>query len=136
MCIAKFLSIILVFILVDAPYLYINRNLYGDKIKAISGNSNTSFTTRYYSALMVYIALALGVLILVLPRIRNTTNKSDLLTDSILYGGVFGLTAYATFDFTLHFMFKEWDLGVSVMDTLWGGVLCTIVAFLISLYYN
>jgi uncharacterized membrane protein len=134
MCITKFLLIILVFILVDAPYLYINRNLYGGKIKAITGNSNTRFTTRYYSALMVYMALALGILVLVLPRIRNTSNKNDVLADSILYGGIFGLTAYATFDFTIHFMFNDWGLGVSIMDTIWGGILCSIVTFISSLY--
>ena len=131
MFITKYLSIILAFILIDAPYLYINRNLYRGKVKAISGESK--FTTRYYSALIVYLALALGVLVLVLPRIR-TGSISDILEDSILYGGVFGLTAYATFDFTMHFMFDGWDLGVSIMDTLWGGVLCTIVAFIITFY--
>ena len=128
----KYLSIILVFIVIDAPYLYLNRNLYSGKVKAISGDSK--FTTRYYSALMVYLALALGVFALVLPRINigSGSNISDILTDSILYGGIFGLTAYATFDFTIHFMFSGWDLGVSIMDTLWGGVLCTIVTFVIS----
>ena len=125
MCITKFLTIILAFILIDVPYLYLNGNLYRNKTKSISGQ--TTFTSRYYSALIVYIALALGVLVLVLPRIR-TGSTSDILADCILYGGLLGLTAYATFDFTLHFMFNGWDLGVSVMDTLWGGVLCTIVS--------
>jgi uncharacterized membrane protein len=133
MFITKYLSIILAFILIDAPYLYINRNLYRGKVKAISGESK--FTTRYYSALIVYLALALGVLVLVLPRIR-TGSISDILEDSILYGGVFGLTAYATFDFTMHFMFDGWDLGVSIMDTLWGGVLCTLVSAIITFYFS
>jgi uncharacterized membrane protein len=130
MYITKILSIILLFILLDAPYLYINRNLYKGKIKAISGNNK--FTTRYYSGLIVYIALAIGIFIFVLPHIRNTTNNRDILADSILYGGLFGLIAYATFDFTLHFMFKEWTLGVSIMDTIWGGILCSMVSFLIT----
>jgi uncharacterized membrane protein len=133
MSIAKYITIILAFILIDAPYLYLNRNLYTGKVKAISGDSN--FTTRYYSALMVYIALALGMLVLVLPRIRSGTT-SDILVDSIIYGGIFGIASYATFDFTIHLMFKEWDLGVSVMDTLWGSVLCTLVAFVISYLWN
>ena len=132
MCIVKYFTIILAFIIIDAPYLYLNNQLYRNKVKAISGEPK--FTTRYYSALIVYLALALGILVLVLPRIR-TDKTSNMLMDSIIYGGIFGLVSYATFDFTMHFMFAGWDLGVSIMDTLWGGVLCTLVAFIISYLY-
>ena len=132
MCIVKYFTIILAFIIIDAPYLYLNNQLYRNKVKAISGEPK--FTTRYYSALIAYLALALGILVLVLPRIR-TDKTSNMLMDSIIYGGIFGLVSYATFDFTMHFMFAGWDLGVSIMDTLWGGVLCTLVAFIISYLY-
>jgi len=123
----QYLSIIVVFILLDAPYLYTNSTLYASRTKSISGKS---FTNRYYSALVVYLALALGVLVLVLPRIRKD-NVKNTLYDSILYGGVLGLVSYATFDFTMHFMFDGWDLGVSIMDTIWGGILCSLVTFII-----
>ena len=133
MCIVKYFTIILAFILIDAPYLYLNNQIFQNKVKAISGEPK--FTTRYYSALIVYLALALGILVLVLPRIR-TDKTSNMLMDSIIYGGIFGLVSYATFDFTLHFMFAGWDLGVSIMDTLWGGILCTLVAFIISYLWH
>lgn len=131
MCITKYLSIALALIIIDTPYLLLNNQVFQNKVKAISGES--TFTTRYYSALIVYLALALGILVLVLPRVR-TDKTNNILVDSLIYGGTFGLVSYATFDFTLHFMVKGWDLGVSVMDTLWGGVLCTLVAFVISYY--
>jgi uncharacterized membrane protein len=78
---------------------------------------------------MVYIALALGITFLVLPRIRAGNNR---LADSILYGGIFGIASYATFDFTIHFMLEGWSLQVAIMDTLWGAVLCSAVSFLVS----
>ena len=83
---------------------------------------------------MVYVALAFGLLVLVIPRISTNkdTNVKQRIMDSIMYGGAFGLASYATFDFTMHFMFEKWDLGVSIMDSIWGGVLCSIVAFIIS----
>jgi uncharacterized membrane protein len=122
---------IVIFILVDAPYLYFNADLYKNRTLAISGKG---YTKRYYSAVLVYIALALGIYVLVLPRIRssNSTSWKDRLQDAVIYGGAFGLASYATFDFTMHFMFEKWDLGVSIMDSIWGGVLCSIVAFIIS----
>jgi hypothetical protein len=114
--------------LVDAPYLYLNSKMYEKKTIAISGKT---YTKRYYSALIVYLALALGIVFLALPRIRKNSLKNRA-TDAILYGGVFGLASYATFDFTMHFMFEDWDLGVSIMDSVWGGILCSIVAFVSS----
>ena len=126
-----YLLTIIIFIVIDAPYLYINADLYKNRTNTISGKT---YTKRYYSAIIVYLALALGILVLALPRIR--TNKdtpiNHRILDSIIYGGTFGLASYATFDFTMHFMFDGWDLGVSIMDSIWGGVLCSIVSFIIS----
>ena len=123
-----YLASIILFMLVDAPYLYLNSKMYEKKTIAISGKT---FTKRYYSAVIVYLALALGIVFLALPRMRKNSLKNRA-TDAILYGGIFGLTSYATFDFTMHFMFEDWDLGVSIMDSVWGGILCSIVAFVAS----
>lgn len=123
-----YLASIVLFMLVDAPYLYLNSKMYEKKTIAISGKT---FTKRYYSAVIVYLALALGIVFLALPRMRKDTVKNRI-QDAILYGGIFGLTSYATFDFTMHFMFEDWDLGVSIMDSVWGGILCSIVAFVAS----
>jgi uncharacterized membrane protein len=128
MCILAYLASIVLFMLVDAPYLYLNSKMYEKKTIAISGKT---FTKRYYSAVIVYLALALGIVVLALPRMRKDSLKNRA-TDAILYGGIFGLTSYATFDFTMHFMFEDWDLGVSIMDSVWGGILCSIVAFVVS----
>ena len=119
------------FMAVDAPYLYLNYNLYKKRTLSISGKE---YTKRYYSAVIVYLALALGLLFLVLPRMNVDKNTSilDRATNAIIYGGIFGLASYATFDFTVHFMFEGWDIWVSIMDSVWGGILCSIVAFIIS----
>ena len=124
----SYLACIVLLMVVDAPYLYTNSKMYEKKTIAISGKS---FTKRYYSAVIVYLALALGIVFLALPRMRKNSLKNRA-TDAILYGGVFGLASYATFDFTMHFMFENWDLGVSIMDSVWGGILCSIVAFVAS----
>ena len=126
-----YLICIVTFMLIDAPYLYINADLYKKITNSISGKD---YTKRYYSAVLVYVALALGIIVLVLPRLNinaNTTLQSRI-NNSILYGGIFGLASYATFDFTMHFMFDKWNLSVSIMDSLWGGILCSIVTFIIS----
>lgn len=130
--IAYFVIAIVLFILVDAPYLYLNNKTYSKATMDISGQS--SYTKRYYSALLVYVAISLGILVLVLPRVRTNTTD-NMIMDSILYGGVFGLSSYAIFDFTMHFMFNKWSLAISIMDSIWGGVLCSIVTFIL-VYIN
>jgi uncharacterized membrane protein len=121
-----FLSIYFLYILLDAPYLYLTSNLYSSIVKNISGKS---LTNRYYSGAIVYIALALGLIILVIPNVR-TNSLMDIVKDSVKYGGIFGLVVYATFDFTNHFMFTGWPLSVSIMDTVWGTILSTLVTII------
>ena len=130
MCWGYFAASVILFALIDAPYLYLNKTLFQEKIKAISGRGLTS---RYYSAVIVYLALGLGLTMFVLPLIRKDNNDL-IIRDSIFYGGLFGLSVYATFDFSIHIMFHDWDLKVAIMDTLWGGVLCSIVTMIISMY--
>lgn len=128
MFIKTFIIAFILYIALDAPYLYLNQSLFKKYINKISGKGATD---RYYSAIMVYIALALGISVLAVPRIRNGT-LVNRISDSLMFGGVFGLVSYATYDFTVHFMFEGWDLQVALMDTIWGGILSTLVALLTS----
>jgi uncharacterized membrane protein len=65
-------------------------------------------------------------------NITSNMSIQNRIKNAVIYGGVFGLASYATFDFTMHFMFEGWTLGVSIMDSIWGAILCSIVAFVIS----
>jgi uncharacterized membrane protein len=132
MDILKLLVCIILLILVDIPYLYINLDLYKKKILEISGKGYPK--NRYYSALIVYIAIALGIIVFVLPKIDTTKTTEIRLRDSLFYGGLFGVVSYAIFDFTNHFIFEKWDIYVSLMDSIWGGLLCFIVSFIMSYY--
>jgi uncharacterized membrane protein len=131
MCWKPLLLSILGLILVDLPYLTFNKDLYMARTNAISG---AGFTKRYYSALIVYLALGVGITMLAVPNIRTTSGTQTLILDAIRWGGLFGITAYATFDFTTHFMFEGWDLTTSLMDTVWGGILCSIVAGIVAYF--
>ncbi len=130
MCWQAILLSFVILPLLDAPYLYLNKDLYLAATKAISGGRG--FTQRYYSAALVYVALALGVAVLAVPNIR-TGSWNSLVLDSLKWGGIFGLAAYATFDFTMHFMFADWTLPLAIQDTIWGGILCSLAAGIVAL---
>ena len=117
------LTIILVialYILFDAPYLYYTNQHYTNIVKSIQGSG---ITDRYYSAIIVYIALAVGVIYFVLPRV-NSDN------DALMFGALFGIVSYAIFDFTTHMLFVKYDIYTAIMDTLWGGVLAAAVSWI------
>jgi len=112
--------------LIDLPYLLLNANKYATITKSISG---AGYTERYYSVALVYIAIASGLYFLVLPQIKNKSdNTNTALKNALLFGGIFGVSSYAIFDFTTHFMFKNWDLMTSIIDCVWGGVLCGLAS--------
>jgi hypothetical protein len=66
--------------LLDAPYLYLTSNIYSSIVKNISGKS---LTNRYYSGALVYIALAIGVITLVIPNVR-TNSLMNIVKDSLI----------------------------------------------------
>ena len=119
-------------IIVDVPYLYLNMDLFNKTILKI--NSKGYPKNRMYSALLVYIAIAIGITVFVLPKINTTKTLTIRMQDSLIYGGLFGLVSYGIFDFTTHFMFESWNINIALMDTIWGGVLCSIVSFIMSYY--
>jgi uncharacterized membrane protein len=121
-----FLSVYVLYMFLDAPYLYLMSNTYSRIVKNISGKS---LTNRYYSGAIVYIALALGLITFVIPKVR-TNSLMNIVKDSVMYGGIFGLVAYATFDFTTHFMFEGWPLSISIIDSVWGAILSTLVTII------
>lgn len=129
MCWQAILLSTIIIPLLDAPYLYLNKDVYLAATKAISGGRG--YTNRYYSVVLVYIALAIGVSVLAVPNIR-TSSWDTLVLDSLKWGGILGLAAYATFDFTAHFMFNDWTLRLAVMDTIWGTILCSLAAGIVA----
>ena len=125
------LCIVLVFV-IDIPYLYLNADFFKKKTLQISGKGYPE--NRLYSALLVYIAIGLGIIVFVLPNIETKKTDIERLRSSLVYGGLFGIVSYSIFDFTNHFMFEKWDIFVSLMDAIWGGILCAMVSFIISYY--
>ena len=53
----------------------------------------------------------------------------------IIYGALFGLITYATYDLTNLATLKDWPVIVTVVDLIWGTVLASaisVITYLIS----
>lgn len=82
-------------------------NIVGDKIQPV-----------YWSAGIVYILLAIGIVFFVLP----TTGEG--LLEIFLKGALLGMVVYGVYDFTNLATLKSWPLVLALADTAWGAVVC------------
>lgn len=74
------------------------------------------------AALGVYVAMALLILVFVLP----TAGPSYMRV--IGYGALFGFLTYAFYDLTNLAILTTWTARLAIVDVLWGTVLCSIVS--------
>ena len=68
-------------------------------------------------AILFYLLYVVGILIFV-SRTRSTW----------LYGALFGLFCYATFDLTSLALLKHWSWAVAAVDIFWGAIVTAVSA--------
>ena len=76
------------------------------------------------AAIIFYLIYIAGILIFaVVPAVAK-----DSLRHAMLYGALFGLFTYMTYELTNLALLKDWPLNIVFVDILWGVVLCFVVA--------
>ncbi len=84
------------------------------------------------AAVLFYVLFLVGLLIFaIVPGL----NKQSI-GYAALYGGLFGLFTYGTFDLTNQAVLKNWPTKITLIDMLWGVVLCTVVCSLVYVIAN
>ena len=81
------------------------------------------------AALLFYLLFIVGLLVfIVLPALMRGTPL-----EALLFGALFGLICYATYDLSNMATLKAWPLVVTVVDLVWGTVLGGAVSLLSTL---
>lgn len=78
----------------------------------------------WLAALIFYLVFIAGIVFFAVLPCRDAACPGT----AFLYGGLFGFVAYATYDLTNLATLKDWPLVVTVVDLIWGTVLCGLVA--------
>jgi uncharacterized membrane protein len=73
-------------------------------------------------AVLFYLLYIVGVLIFV------SGSGSPTMQSTLLYGALFGLFCYATFELTSLSMLKHWTWPVAALDISWGAIVTAISA--------
>lgn len=80
----------------------------------------------WYAAGALYVILAAGIVIfVVLPAIDHRTGAGLPITTPAIYGAIFGLVAYSTYELTNLATVKNWPLKFALVDIVWGCVLAS-----------
>jgi uncharacterized membrane protein len=112
------LTILVIMLLLDSVYLYLTKSMFGELVAKIQ---RTAMQFRIEGAIIVYILLALGLYYFIV--------KPGL---SAWEAGLLGLVIYGTFDFTNYAMFKNYDLKIAIMDTVWGSLLFALTTLIVG----
>jgi uncharacterized membrane protein len=76
------------------------------------------------AAILFYLLFIAGMVVLVI----SPAVEKGLWMRALLYGALFGLTTYATYDLTNLATLKDWPLSVTIVDLIWGMVLAASVS--------
>jgi uncharacterized membrane protein len=86
----------------------------------------------WFAAIVFYLLFIAGLVTFVIsPAIEKHS-----WVHALLFGALFGLVTYATYDLTNLATLKNWPILVTVVDLIWGTVLSASISVITFLIYN
>ena len=86
----------------------------------------------WFAAIIFYLLFIAGLVIFVIsPAVEKHS-----WVHALIFGALFGLITYATYDLTNLATLKDWPLLVTVVDLIWGTVLASSISIITYLIAN
>jgi uncharacterized membrane protein len=84
------------------------------------------------AAISFYLIFIAGLVVFVIsPAVEKGS-----WTHALLFGALFGLVCYATYDLTNLALAKDWPISVTLVDLAWGAVLAASVSVVTYIIAN
>jgi uncharacterized membrane protein len=110
------LAVLVFVLLVDFLWLgVIAKRFYDKELKNFRSEK-----VNYFSAVIVYVMIAFGIVFFVL-----SSSRVEGYFSVFIFGAFFGLVVYGVYEFTNFALIKDWPLRVVLVDILWGAFLCS-----------
>jgi uncharacterized membrane protein len=128
----KYLIISVVLVFLDFIWISFNMVSYSNTILKIQ---KTELEPRVKHTIIAYIIILFSVIYVAIPfTVLNIKGKEDAsverkLLKSLMYGGAVGFSIYGIYNFTSLAIYKDMDVSVGILDTLWGTTLYTLATF-------
>lgn len=111
-----------VFFAIDMIWLgLIAKNFYRAQIGALM-KTDVNWT----AAMLFYLIFIAGLIMFVI----NPAMEKNSWSHALLFGAIFGLVCYATYDLTNLAVAKDWPLLVTLVDLAWGAILAASVSII------
>lgn len=109
-----------VFFAIDIVWLVsMSKNFYGKYLGYLMSPS-----PNWSAAILFYLINIVGIIFFcVSPALEKGT-----VMKAVLFGALYGLCTYATYDLTNLATIKNWPLIVTIVDMIWGVILSSTVA--------
>jgi len=120
MFIKLFLIALPVFFLIDIVWLVlVAKKFYQEQIGFLMKPD-----INWFAAIIFYFLFIAGLVVFVIsPAVLKNS-----WVHALLFGALFGLITYATYDLTNLATLKDWPLLVTVVDLIWGTVLASSIS--------
>ncbi len=79
---------------------------------------------RFAAAIAFYLIYAAGIVVFPGSAALRTGNW----TQALIYGALFGLFCYATYDLTNQATLRNWSIQLTILDMIWGSALTAVSA--------
>lgn len=108
---------------------FIMGGFYDTSLGPLARRAGESLSPRIVPSVLVWMLIALGVLLFVLPKVES----KGLMIEGFLWGALFGLVLYGVYDLTNYAILARWSLAMTLLDIIWGTILCGITALFMAI---
>jgi len=120
--IKKIIISTVVLLILDALYIYVNKNVFQDVVVNIQ---RVVIQIKPEGALFVYLLLVIVINYFIIQKNRSP-----------LEAFLLGFCIYGIYDGTNYAMLKKWPLNVALMDATWGGILFSATTYITYILLN
>jgi uncharacterized membrane protein len=116
----------------DVAWILFNMTAYSNTIQKIQ---KSPMVVRNEQAIIAYILILFSVIYVAIPFTTQNIKKGEdisienKLLKAFMYGGAVGFSIYGIYNFTSLAIYKDMELSIGIMDTLWGTTLYTLTTF-------
>ena len=122
--IVSFLFISLILVIVDSLYISVTKSFYENQVVTIQ---RVAMSIKPIGAIVCYFFLTLGLWYFVLrPQVSQGKKTEEVVLNAFLLG----LVVYGVYASTTYALLKKWRASLATLDTIWGGSLFAIVAWI------
>jgi uncharacterized membrane protein len=127
----KLYAIVLpIFLLIDMVWLgVVMKGFYSHELGELARREGAALAPRWGAAILVYLLIPAGIVLFVRPLLEANAT----VWQAFGWGASYGLVLYGVYDLTNLAVLDKWSTRMTLVDMVWGSVLCGLVSAIMRL---